>query len=173
MTELAKNIPIRGNKMAGRQNILDMPRCRLTKVAAMTLNTGTLLPIVWDTNSGLAGFYDTDGMWSSTTPTQIFARTAGTYAFGAQVYYFPAATVGSYRQLYFQHVQNSRVYGQTVVPPVASAGVVGTTVSARAHISLNAGESVTVNTAHNDATSPISFNVGADNMFVEACLIST
>lgn len=157
---------------ASEYEVSNVPRVRITRNAAFTLATATVLAVTWDSSGPGFGLYDTDSMWSATRPTEIVVKTAGLYSFGAQVYYAPGVTVGSYRQCYLQHVQTSRIPVQTVQPPVIGAGV-GTTVACHTHIPMNAGESVVVNLAHNDATSPISFNVTSDNMWFQACLIST
>ena len=84
MSEYALNIPMRGNVTNGMDRITSMPRCKIARTAALSIATGTLVPIPWDTTGPAISCYDTDGMWSATLPTQIFARTTGLYAFMAE-----------------------------------------------------------------------------------------
>lgn len=148
--------------------ILDLPRVRVTRNAALAIPSATLVTIAWDANSAATRglLWDNDGMWSSARSTELVCKTAGLWDFYAQWYWATVTTVATYRQAYFQHLPSGRIFGQSVAPPTGSGGGVGTVQSIFSPIPMDAGQSVIVNLAHNDAA--INGNMGSDNCWFGA-----
>lgn len=166
MTQAAVNLPIRGNKMSGRQNILDMPRAGIYRAAALGIITGTPTAVPWDTLD-----YDTDGMWSAASPTALFARTAGTYRFTCWGNFANAADT-TYRQFYFtKNIADAR--GQVTV---AAINGLQTAICSSIDYPMNAGDFIQPIWAHVSATTPLAFSVATAATRINgftACLLST
>lgn len=154
-----------GNVDAVTGRVLNMPRAQVYRTAVKTLGTSVLWTIEWDSE-----VYDTDNMWSSADPTKLTCRTPGVYRFDAQTYIAGEGSLNTYRQMYLRKNAAGQVCAQVVCAPCGSVGV-GTCIPLGDQIALNAGDFVTVNYAHND--SPLAFNMGLDNCFFRACMIST
>lgn len=165
MTGTAQNIAIRGNKMGGRQNILDMPRCSVCRVAPHNLpNGGTFNTITFDTLDS-----QSEGMWSIANPTRVTCLTAGTYATLGTIIWPSDST--NFRQLAL--FKNGVIYIQIISAP-GPVSAVGQQISAQ--IPLNAGDYVELRAAQNTATNPLVLPANAysiRDISLQCCLVST
>lgn len=171
MTSTAIDQPIRGNKMSGRQKILDMPRVSVFRNAGLAPGSGVATIVSWDTVE-----YDVEGMWSANDPTKLKCVSAGLYDVNAWGTWAADATV-TRRML----ITKTTAAGVTALyfNPGAEIAAVGagltTTQQVGFHIPMNAGDYVTLTiqqfTAGGLAFSGATLALRTNGF--QACLIST
>lgn len=170
-TQLAKNLLVRGNYMVGMDQILSMPRAQVI-CTTQNITANVLSFVTWNVPSSTPGAstYDTDGMWSSATPTRLTARTAGVFLYCADVFWQDSAIAGTYRQILLWK-NGASGFGQNIVPGVTSGGI-GTEQTTAWPIPMNAGDYVEVGVVQS-AVNPLQVLGAAGNSMFAATLIST
>lgn len=171
MTGVAQNIAIRGNKMKGREQILDVPRVSVYKAGGSAPASGVATIVTWDTEE-----YDNDGMWSTLAPTALIASTAGLYDVTAWGTWAPDATVT--RRMWIAKTTPLGVV-TTYFSPGAEINAVGagltTTQQVGHQIQLDADDQLTV-TIQQFTAGGIAWNGSTATLRTngfQACLIST
>lgn len=141
MTGPAQNIAIRGNKMSGRNQILDMPRVSVSRSTTQTIPLNTATFISFDTS-----LYDVEGIWGSTgAPTLFTIRTAGIYLLTCRAIWQLDAS--SFRKMTINK------NGVAIVLDQQSAGGDGDVTSRISEpASLSAGDVLAVFVQHNIAS---------------------
>lgn len=169
--DTALNIPIRGNKMSGRSQILDVPRASVYLAAPglAAIASGANPAATWNTLE-----YQTESMWDVANPTQLVIRTAGLYDCVAS-WGWPLGAAITLVAIGIRK-NGTTVYGDRTS---GANSVAGTVYGTSAQIPLNASDYIEVIVLQINASGPpaavVPLNSTAtqrENGF-QACLIST
>lgn len=126
---MARNVQPRSNMLMGVDRILNVPRCYVACSAANAIANGQDV-LVFNLVAR-----DTDGMFSSTSPTRVTIRTQGIYDAKWNIVYANGGG-GTHRQGWIRVNGGASRFGNDIRPPNASFGRVMGSDS----ITLNAGD---------------------------------
>lgn len=132
------------------------PSCMVRKTATQAYTNPTT--VSWDTDSG-SGAHDTDGMWSSGSPTVITIQTTGLYLVSCAIK-ASSATGGAITAMQMSLSTSSGVsfpdFGVGFNTDTASAA------SASGVISLTAGDTISVGLYYNGTGTGLTVDVGSN-----------